>query len=87
MIEFECTNLGGPGGLISTIDYKVWKYSTTNPIDDGYFKLIKNQTHQVQPLEYSIWGSSTWLAATSDDIENDAADLGWTRTQHINISI
>eukprot|EP01083_Nonionella_stella_P305847 1068608_1 len=68
VFKFSCKNMGGPGGFIASVHHDDAVYSTTNPIDNGYFSIVSSAS---SPLVYTRNGGSPWYA-TSDKIASDA---------------
>ena len=85
LIRIECENTMSWGGFAATVNYQFTDYSTTNPIDDGAWTLISDESVS-SSLEYygptsdppTIW-ADTDLSGISDDaywIWGDDFDIG-----------
>ena len=85
MIRIECENSVSWGGFAATVSYQFNDYSTTNPIDDGAWTLVSDESVS-SSLQYygptsdppTIW-ADTDLSGISDDaywIWGDDFDIG-----------
>eukprot|EP01083_Nonionella_stella_P008500 24542_1 len=65
VFRFDCKNEGGVGGFIASVQTDGTIYSTTNPIEKGFFSTVSSS------LVYTAKGSGPW-DAVSDKIASDA---------------
>ena len=71
LVQFSCSDAGMVGGFIATIHYEDEMYSTTNPIEDGYWTVVSSDDGVIEPLVYREKSASPWYRST-DGIEDGA---------------
>ena len=71
VLRVSCLGTGSNEGFIATMQYGLRNYSTTNPLNDSFWRLINSTDGVTSPLVYSSKTASPWRISTPE-IASDA---------------
>jgi len=70
VLRLTCADQGVVGGFIATVRYRGADYSTTQPVENGYWKVVSSSDEATIALVYSPKTAAPWhidTAAIADD--------------------